>query len=124
MESEFDQWLRTVCFQQPTHEAEDLAKSAWEARESKIKALEDKVERLTVEGQRDYSDMRSMQAKLIAMTHEFNFLKQRLSEAPKCEIRLCDDQIYRITLIDIERNYKFYNKVALVEINKHKGITT
>ena len=27
----FEEWLRTVCFQKPTPEAYDLAKSAWEA---------------------------------------------------------------------------------------------
>ena len=27
---EFEAWLRTVCFQKPTPEAYDLAKSAWE----------------------------------------------------------------------------------------------
>lgn len=29
--SDFDKWLRTVCFQKPTPEAYDLAKCAWEA---------------------------------------------------------------------------------------------
>jgi nitrate reductase NapAB chaperone NapD len=82
-------------------------------------SLQDEVERLK-------DSKRNLEARLLHI-HIFNdeankqrleldALKQRLSEAPKCEIRLCDDQIYRITLIDIERNYKFYNKVALVEL--------
>ena len=27
----FDEWLRTVCFQKPTNEAYDLAKTTWDA---------------------------------------------------------------------------------------------
>jgi len=36
---DFEKWLRKVCFQKPTQEAYDLAKSAWkEARETAHKA--------------------------------------------------------------------------------------
>lgn len=37
----FDEWLRTVCFQKPTPEAYDLAKSAWNAA---IKAASEAVD--------------------------------------------------------------------------------
>lgn len=32
---DFESWLRTVCFQKPTPEAYDLAKSAWLASKEK-----------------------------------------------------------------------------------------
>lgn len=32
----FQVWLRTVCFQKPTPEAYDLAKSAWQQQSEKI----------------------------------------------------------------------------------------
>jgi len=41
--SEFEQWLRTVCFQKPTPEAYDLAKCAW------AEALNTRNEWLSVE---------------------------------------------------------------------------
>lgn len=40
----FNEWLRTVCFQPPTKEAEDLARAAWDkakaiAYEEAMKAI-------------------------------------------------------------------------------------
>ncbi len=38
---EFEKWLRSVCFQKPTPEAYDLAKSAWlEVQEQKWQPIE------------------------------------------------------------------------------------
>jgi hypothetical protein len=31
---DFETWLRSTCFQQPTKEAEDLARAAWKAAEA------------------------------------------------------------------------------------------
>jgi len=36
----FEEWLRTVCFQEPTAEAKDLAKCAWDRQQSRIAELE------------------------------------------------------------------------------------
>ena len=35
----FEEWLRTVCFQPPTPEAEDLAKTAWDHQGKRIAEL-------------------------------------------------------------------------------------
>lgn len=35
----FEEWLRSACFQQPTPEAYDLAKSAWFYKEKDLKEL-------------------------------------------------------------------------------------
>jgi len=40
---DFDQWLKTVCFQKPTPEAYDLAKSAFEYAK-KLRSIPDRVE--------------------------------------------------------------------------------
>jgi len=40
----FDTWLKTVCFQKPTPEAYDLAKSAWKSHASEIERLREALE--------------------------------------------------------------------------------
>ena len=35
----YDKWLKTVCFQKPTKEADDLAKCAWQEQQAKIDRL-------------------------------------------------------------------------------------
>lgn len=42
---QFESWLRTVCFQQPTPEAYDLALCAWNAREQELARIVDETER-------------------------------------------------------------------------------
>lgn len=37
---DFDEWLKTVCFQRPTPEAWDLAKCAWDEQSKRIALLE------------------------------------------------------------------------------------
>lgn len=45
--SDFEKWLRSVCFKAPPEHCYDLAKSAWEASQSKVDEL--------LEKQREYS---------------------------------------------------------------------
>jgi len=44
--SDFEEWLRTVCFQQPPDSCRDLARDAWKHQEKRISALEAVAEAL------------------------------------------------------------------------------
>lgn len=43
---QFEEWLRTVCFQQPTPEAYDLAWQAWKAAQQSVQRTPEQLDRL------------------------------------------------------------------------------
>ena len=53
----FEEWLRTVCFQKPTNEAYDLAKTAWDAATTAERnRCEEKCEELANDNEPPYKE--------------------------------------------------------------------